>query len=82
MDFDAGAVHRHGLKPDAYDLLSLQLLKDPVQDPVLRPTVHSGVDGVPVSKPGRQPAPLASLFGDIQDGVEHLAVRNPDVPAL
>ena len=33
MDLDDGAVQRHGLELDAYDLLPLQLLEYPVEHP-------------------------------------------------
>ncbi len=54
----------------------------PVEHPVPGPAVHPGVDGVPVADPGRQPPPLAAMLGDVQDGVEHLQVRQADVAAL
>ena len=82
MHLDDGAVHRYRLQPDAHDLLALQMLEDPVQHPVLRPPVHPRVDGMPVAEPRRQPAPLAAMLGDIQDGVENLPVRQADVAAL
>ena len=54
MDLDDGAVQRNGLQLDAHDLFSLQLLEDPVQYAVLRPTIHTGVDRMPVTEPRRQ----------------------------
>ena len=82
MDLDDGAVHRHGLQLEANDLLPLQLLEHPVEHPALRPAVHAHVDGVPVTEPGRQPSPLAAVLGHVEDGVEHLQVRQTDVAAL
>ena len=32
-----------------------------------------------VAKARRQPAPFAAMFSDVQDSVEHLLVRQPDV---
>ena len=82
MHLHNGAVHRHRLELDAHDLLSLQMLEDPVKHAVLRPAVHPGVDGVPVAKPCRQSSPFAAMLGDIQDGVEYLAVGKADIAAL
>ena len=82
MDLDDGAIHRHGLKLDAYDLLALQVFEHPVQDPVLGPAVHSRVNGVPIAESLRQSSPFAAVFGDIQNGVEHLPVGNAYIAAL
>lgn len=82
MNLDHGAVERHRLDPEAHDPLALQLLEHPVQNAVLRPPVHPSVDRVPVAEPGWQAAPLAAMFGDIQDGVENLPVRQADIAAL
>ena len=38
-------------KLDTHHLFSLQVLEDPVEHPVLRPAIHTGVEGVPVAKP-------------------------------
>ena len=82
MDLDDGAIHRHRLELDAHDLLSLQMFEHLVQHPVLRPAVHPGVDGVPIAESRRQSSPFAAMFSDIQDGIEHLPVRNPYIAPL
>ena len=74
MDLHAGAVQRDGLQGDAHDLLPLQLLKDPLQDPTLGPAVHAGVDGMPFAELGWQPPPLAAVLGHVQNGVEHSSI--------
>ena len=82
MDLDDRAVQRRHIELHAHELFPLQLLEDPIQHPVLRPAVHAGVDGVPIAEAGRQPPPLAAMFGYVKDGVEHLQVRQADVAAL
>ena len=82
MDLDDGAIHRHGLELDTHNLLALQVFEHLVQHTVLRPAVHAGVNGVPIAKSWRQSSPFAAVFGDIQDGIEHLPVRNAYIAAL
>lgn len=82
MHFHDGRVHRNRLDANADQLLTLQLFEDRVEHAVLRPTVHAGVDGVPVAKALGQAAPLAALLGDIEDGVQNRQVRQTDVAAL
>ena len=82
MDLDDGAVQRHRLQLDADQLGALQVFEDPVEHPVLGPTIHAGVDRVPVPKALRQPSPLAPLLGDVQDRVQHLQVRHADIATL
>ena len=82
MDLDDGAVHRYRFEFDAHDLFPLEVFKHPVEHSILRPAVHPCVDGMPVAESGRQPPPLAALLGDIQNRVEHLQVRQFDVPSL
>ena len=82
MHFDRGRVQRHGFDLDAHDLIVLQLREYPIQDAVLRPPIHAGVDGVPVAKALGQTAPLAALLGYIQDRVEHAQIGQAHVAAL
>ena len=82
MDLHAGAVQRDGLQGDAHDLLPLQILKDPLQDPTLGPAVHAGVDGMPLTEMDRQPPPLAPVLGHIQNGVQHLPIGEAHVAPL
>ena len=72
MHLDDGRVHLDGLNLDADDLFFLQPLKDLVQNSVLGPTVHAGIDGVPRAKTLGQATPLAALFGNIKKRVEKL----------
>ena len=82
MDLDDRAVKRDRLDLDPHDLFPLQVFEDPVEDAALGPAIHPGVDGVPFAKPPRQPAPLAAVFGDIQDGIQHLQIRETDIASL
>ena len=50
MHLHDGRVHLDGLNPDAHDLFFLQALKDLVQNAILGPAVHAGIDGVPGAK--------------------------------
>ena len=81
MDLDEGAVQGHGFDLHPDDLSVLQLGKDTIQYPALRPPVHASIDGVPVAEPLGQTTPFASLLGDVQNGVEHLPIVEPHVAA-
>ena len=82
MDFDDGAVHPHGFKLDTHDLLALQVFEHTVQHAVFGPAVHARVNGMPVAESLRQSSPITAMFGDIQNGVEYLPVRNAYIAAL
>ena len=82
MDLDDGAVQRHRSSLMRNQLGALQVFEDPVEHPVLGPTIHAGVDRVPVPKALRQPSPLAPLLGDVQNRVQHLQVRHADIATL
>ena len=81
MDFDDGAVQGHGFDLHADDLSALQLGKDAIQHPALRPSIHMSIDGVPVAELLGQAAPFAPLLGDVQDGVQHLPIVERHVAA-
>ena len=81
MDLDEGAVQGHGFDLHADDLSVLQLGKDAIQHPALRPPVHTSINGVPVAEPLGQTAPFATLLGDVQDGVEHVQIVEHHVAA-
>jgi len=82
MHLDDGRVHLDGLNLDAHDLLFLQALKDLVQNSVLGPAVHAGIDGVPRAKTLGQATPLAALLGYIKQRVEKLQIRHSHVATL
>jgi len=82
MHLDDGAVERDRFDLDAHDLSMLQLLEHPIQHSQLGPTVHAGVNGVPVAKALGQAAPLATVLAHIQDGVQDLQVGKTDVAPL
>lgn len=82
MDLDDGTVQGDGFDLHAEDLSVLQLCKDAIQHPALRPPIHASIDGVPVAEPLGQPTPFATLLGDVQDGVEHVQIVERYVAAL
>ena len=82
MHFNAGAVEPERLDLDAHDPLSLQLFEHAIQHALLRPTIHPCVDRVPVAESRRQAAPLAAVFRHVEDRVEHLQIRQADIPSL
>ena len=82
MNLHRSGIQRERLDPDAHQLLGLQWLKNAVQHTVLGPTVHAHVNRVPGAEPLRQPAPLATLFGHIQNCVQNLEVTQTDVATL
>src|SRR5271156_3605490 len=82
MHFHRGRVQSESLDPDAHNLLQLQLFKDPVEGAALGPAVHARVDGMPVAEALRQPTPLASVLGHIQQSIEKLQVRKTYIAPL
>jgi hypothetical protein len=82
MDLDDGAVQRDGFELHAEDLSLLQLGKDTIQHPALRPPVHARIDRVPVPEPLGQAPPFAALLGDVQDRVQDLQIVERDVAPL
>jgi hypothetical protein len=82
MDLDDGTVQGDGFDLHADDLGVLQLGKDAIQHPALRPTIHAGIDGVPVAESLGQTAPFAPLLGDVQNGVEYLQIVERHVATL
>src|ERR1035441_4061740 len=82
MHFDDGGVQFDGRDLDTHDLLALQLLKDAIQNAVLGPAVHAGINGVPVAETLGKSAPFAALLGDIQDRVQHREIAQAHIAAL
>ena len=82
MHFDHGAVQANRLNLDAHDLSMLQLLEHPIEHPVLGPAIHARVDGVPIAESFGQPAPLATVLGHVQDGIDYTQIRMAHVAAL
>lgn len=82
MHLDAGAVQRHRFDRDLHNLRLLQLLEGPVQNARLRPATHARVNRVPVAEALGQATPFAAVLGDVQDGIQHLQIREADVAAL
>lgn len=81
MDLDDGTVQSHGFDFHADDLRMLQLSKDAIQHPALRPPIHARINGVPVAEPFGQRAPFAPLLSDVQDGVQHAQIVERHVAA-
>ena len=53
MTLPAGTGHQHRLQLGPHELFLRELVKHPVEDPVLQPASHPGVDGVPPPEPRR-----------------------------
>lgn len=82
MDLDACGVQRDGFDPDTHDLRTLQLLEHAIQDASFGPAIHARVNRVPVAEAFGQSAPLATMFGHIEDRIDHLQIAQADVATL
>src|ERR1700746_2058140 len=82
MYLDRGRVERERLDLDPHDLLGLQLLEYLIENAVLGPAIHPGVDRVPAAETLRQTAPFAALLSDIEHRVQHLQVAQAHIPTL
>jgi hypothetical protein len=82
VNLDRGAVQANGLDLYSDHLLHLQLLKHPVQNTCLRPSIHPRVNRMPISELLWQAAPLAAMLGNMQDSVHDSKVINADVAPL
>ncbi len=82
MHLDDGGIQFDGFDLDAHDLLALQLFKDLIQNAVLGPAIHAGINGVPRAETLGQSAPLAALFRHLQQGDDKLQVGDIDIAAL
>ena len=72
MDFDSRTVERHMIDLNVNNVVFLHCSEHMIEYTVLRPPVGAGIDRVPIAEFLRQPSPFAPLFGDIQNGIEHL----------
>jgi len=82
MHFDGGAVQANRLDSELDDLLLLQPRKDPVEHPRLAPAVHPRINRMPVAQPAGQTTPFATLFGHMQNRIDHLEIAQTDVAPL
>ncbi len=82
MHLHRSRVQTEGFDANADNLLQLQLLKHPIQNTALCPTIHAYVDRMPVAEPLGQAASLAAMLSHIEDCVEHLQIAQPYIPAL
>ena len=82
MNFNGGTVERDGFDLDRDQAFTLKPLKDSIKHSVLAPPAHARVNGVPVAKLLRQAAPLATVFGNIQDGIKDLKVIQGNIASL
>ena len=82
MNLSDHTVLTHRFDLDADQLLALQLGKKPVQSPGFRPAIHARVDRMPVAKSLRQCSPLAAVFRDKQNRIDHVEILMRDVAAL
>ena len=72
MDFDSGTIERNMIDLNVNGVVFLQSREDMIQDTPFGPTVSERITRVPITKFSRQPSPLATMFRDIQNGVEYL----------
>jgi hypothetical protein len=82
MHLDDRTVQAHGFDLHADQLLALQLGKQPIQNTLLGPTIHAGVDRMPGAEAFRQRAPLAAVLGDKENRVDHVKVLVRHVASL
>ena len=82
MHLDADTVERNRLDPDSSHLLALQFLEYLVQDASLGPTTHACLDRVPVAEPFGNFAPLAAVFGPVQQGIDYMQIGHTAVVSL
>src|SRR5580693_6279902 len=82
MYFDNGAVEADRFDLDSHELLMLQFLEQSIQHAGLCPTIHAGVDSVPIAEALGQAAPFATVLRDVQYRVDHLKIGERNVAAL
>jgi len=82
MDFNDRAIQQNGFDLDTDNLSRLQFLEDAPQHALFRPATQPRVNRVPVAEALRQATPLASVFCNIEDGVEHLQIGEAHISTL
>ena len=82
MDLDTRAIQTYRFKPHMEKTLILQAFKNFVQNARLVPSAHAHVDSMPVSESFREPPPLAPIFQNIQNGIEHFKVVISDITSM
>ena len=82
MHLHDGRVHFDCFDLDAHDLFTLQTFEDQIQDTVLGPAIHAGINGMPRAKTLGQSTPLAALLGNVEQRVKKLQVGHPHIAAL
>jgi hypothetical protein len=82
VHLDDRGVEGNGFHLDLDDLPGVHGLEDLIQDAAFSPAHHASVDRVPGSKMLREAPPFTALFGDIQNGIEDLKVRESHITAL
>lgn len=55
-------------------LLHLQLFEYPIQYAALGLAIHAHIDAVPVAESLRKSTPIAAMFSDLKNRVEHVQV--------
>ena len=79
---DAVGPGREFIDLHADDPLSPQFGEHLFQKTFFRPSVHAGIDGVPVAETFRQSSPLAPAFGHVEYGVQKIQIAHLYVAAL
>jgi hypothetical protein len=74
VNWDHCTIQRDGLDANLDNFLVLQLGEDSLKHPVFGPTVHAGIDGMPIPKVLGQPTPLTAMLCNVQNGIEYLPI--------
>ena len=82
MHLGAGAVEAEADRVPAGRMQFLKRGEQPLEHAAARPAAEPGVDRGPFSEALRQRAPLAAVLQDVQNRIDEVDGRNPNVPAL
>jgi len=82
MHFDDGAVERDRFHLDPDHLFLLEPHENPVKDTVFAPSVHAGVNTMPIAKFFGETSPLTPMFCNIQNRVENKKIVEIDITSL
>ena len=82
MDLNKSTVERNGFYFKAEYLLLLKAFKYTIKNPVLAPAVHACVDAMSATEVFWQTAPLAPMFRNVQNRVQHLEVVKVNIAPL
>jgi hypothetical protein len=69
VNLNNSAVERDCFNFDRDQTFSQESFKHSIKHTIFTPSAHAGINGMPVAKLFRQAAPLAAVFGNVQDGM-------------